>query len=167
MEYTIRKATPEDARGVALSQKEGWIFAHVNKEYGITEEHIIKHLGTDEELEKEFKGYLERKGTPYYVVEIDGEVMGYSGCYRDGEYWTGAVYLRPPAIGHDIGGELFQSVLDDLPKGDYFLVKIATFNERSVRLFKRLGFELVEGDDEYKLRDSDRAIPLVSMRKRI
>jgi RimJ/RimL family protein N-acetyltransferase len=93
--------------------------------------------------------------------------MGYSGCYKEGEYWTGAVYLRPPIIGRGIGGKLFKALLNDLPKGDCFLVKIATFNERSKRMFEKLGFKLLEEKDEYHLRNSDKSIPLIKMRKEV
>jgi N-acetylglutamate synthase-like GNAT family acetyltransferase len=167
MEYTIRKASPNDARGVAMSQKEGWIFAHVNKDFNITEEDIVKHLGSDKDLEKQFRKYLERTGTPYYVVEVHDEIMGYAGCYKDDRYWTGAVYLKPPVIGYGIGGELFNSILNDLPKGDKFLVKIATFNKRSQRMFEKIGFIELKEQDEFHLKNSDRVIPLIKMVKTI
>jgi len=160
----IRKAKVSDLKDIILAQKEGWIFAHVSDEYNITEEDILKHLGPDEDLERRFKKFIEG-GTPYYVVEVDGKVMGYCGCYQKDDYWTGAIYLRPSIIGNGIGMKLFPKMLEDIGEGNVFVVEIAEYNTRSISLFEKLGFELQKEKVNYVLNGSKKEIPLVIMRR--
>ena len=88
---------------------------------------------------------------PWLVAEVDGDIIGYGyactwkprSAYRYCVEST--MYLAQAAMGRGYGTALYQQLIDELRKRDVhsILAGIATPNEPSFALHKKLGFEQV------------------------
>lgn len=88
---------------------------------------------------------------PWLVSEVDGDIVGYGyagtwkprGAYRYCVEST--MYLAQSAMGKGYGTALYQQLIDELRKRGVhsILAGIATPNEPSFALHKKLGFEQV------------------------
>jgi ribosomal protein S18 acetylase RimI-like enzyme len=158
----IRKAKPLDAQGIARCHRLGWIEAHVNPDYDITKSDIEEYLEDLETSQSNFKKYVE-KGTPYYVAIVDNEVVGYTGCFKDGNDWTGSTYLDPKYIRQGIGTKLKEALFTHFTSGEYFFVGMAVNNKAPQALNKKFGFKDTGERKDFKLGDSGKSFPLMFM----
>jgi len=162
----IRKARLEDAAGIANVQQKGWILAHVNKAYNITKKDIETHLGSIQTITKNFTKYLMNK-TPYYVAEdSDSRILGYVGTHKDGNDWSGGIYIHPDSVGKGIGTRLLTSLFKEFENsGIYFCVGIAIYNTASIAIFKKFEFSDTGERKSYKLKLGNKSIPLLFMKR--
>lgn len=88
---------------------------------------------------------------PWLVAEVNGDVIGYgyAGTWKARSAYRYCVestmYLTQAAMGRGYGTVLYQQLIDELRKRDVhsILAGIATPNEASFALHKKLGFEQV------------------------
>lgn len=91
------------------------------------------------------------KGLPWFVVEEEGSVIGYSyaGPWKDRSAYRfsveSTIYLVPGALGQGIGSQLYGALLDAVREARIHSVIgiIALPNEASVALHEKLGFKKV------------------------
>jgi [ribosomal protein S18]-alanine N-acetyltransferase len=80
----------------------------------------------------------------YCAVLQDGELAGFFSFEQDGETITIGLGLKPELIGKGTGQDFVQAGLE-FAKQKYrpsrFLLSVATFNKRAIRLYTHLGFK--------------------------
>lgn len=137
----IRQVTPRDADEISA------IYNHYIEHTTITfEEVCLTALDVAERIER-----LSSQNFPWFVYELDGRVVGYAyaapwrtrAAYR----FTveSAVYVYHKQIGSGIGGQLYDTLFQQLSKNGFKTVLglIALPNEVSVRMHEKFGFRPV------------------------
>lgn len=91
------------------------------------------------------------KKYPFFVLEDDGEILGYSyatehnkrGAYRFGVDIT--IYLSHEHLGKGLGTKLYDKLFEELDKRGYYnaFSCITIPNEKSVRIHQKYGFSEV------------------------
>ena len=93
---------------------------------------------------------IVKRGLPWLVAEIDGEVVGYAyaGPFRAREAYRftleDSIYVRPEASGKGVGRLLLMRLIDRCRTGGYkrLIAMIGDSNNiASIRLHERCGFE--------------------------
>ena len=139
----VRKATPEDAAGIARVQERGWQAAY-------------RHVFPAEELDRGGFIHADRwterlirppAGWTTFVAEHDGEVVGFTsvGPSRDetgvGELY--AIYVHPSRWGDGAGRALIASAERSLRESGFpsALLWVLEGNERAERFYDAAGWE--------------------------
>ncbi|MCB9223101.1 MAG: GNAT family N-acetyltransferase [Crocinitomicaceae bacterium] len=141
MHHTIRKIKPED--NVAIAR----VIRSTLEELGCAMEGTVY---TDTTTDHLFE-YYQLPRRIYYVVELNGEIIGGSGIgpieNSDENYCElQKMYLLPESRGLGIGAELMQLCLDFAKEAGYELVYLETFDSMTAaqKLYKRSGFEYLD-----------------------
>lgn len=123
MEVTIRNATPQDAKGIAVIHVKTWQCAYKDQISDV----YLNSLDIEQRTEG-WKKELENpyKGSYYLVAEMDNQIVGWctGGINRDedasketGEVY--AIYMHPNFIGKGIGSKLMERMIALLKKDGY------------------------------------------------
>ncbi len=116
-EIKIRKATSEDAAGIAKVQVETWKTAYK----GLMPDDYLNSLSAESKTAKWKEGIGDPKDKTYLVAELNGEVVGFCivGPTRDedankeiGELY--AIYVLKSHAGNGIGSKLMTNGLEIL-----------------------------------------------------
>ena len=138
MSTVIRPATLNDAAAVC------GIYNHYIEHTTITFEEVVLHAD-------EMRGRMEKvmAGYPWFVAEVDGEILGYAygrAFHERSAYrftCEAAVYLRQDAGGRRLGTQLYSALLEELRQRGIHVVigGIALPNDASMALHKKFGFQ--------------------------
>ena len=108
MEYSIRKATKNDVKNLAILKQKVW-----DETYrGIYSDDIIDNFDY-EKSEESFQSLINNKDISFYVVESNEELVGYMDVgipirkFDNYEQEIGLLYLRKDFQKIGIGKELF------------------------------------------------------------
>jgi GNAT superfamily N-acetyltransferase len=159
-----RPATVEDAPAIARVHVASWNAAY----RGVIADAALDSL-TEERLAPEWRGAIEGSEVEVAVIEVDGEVVGYSryGPSRDddldpaGTAEVYGFYLHPDAWGKGAGRALMEHVKQDLRRRGYRdgCLWVVQVNERAQAFYRALGFapdgrddKLCIGAPEYRFR---------------
>ena len=171
---TIRRATLDDAQRLsdvaerAFVQAFGHLYPPADLAQFLQESYSIQ----------EHRKFLDDPNYAMWIVERDGEALGYALAGRpcglphadvkpeDGELKR--IYLLPEAQGGGVGGRLIQAAFDWLEKDGPCVLWIGVYSQNfgAQRFYERLGFEKVGGyefmvgsvrDPEFILRRSPKA----------
>lgn len=109
-----------------------------------------EHPTTEAEMLQLMRSILQA-GCPYLVSEASGRIVGY--CYahpwkQKSAYcrtWETTIYIAHDAVGHGLGTELNQALIDECrSRGAHVLIAdITDENEASIRMHQRMGFRPV------------------------
>lgn len=136
----IREVTPEDSGRIA----------DIYNEYVL---HSVASFETEPVSVAEMATRIEKVASqyPYYVYEVDGEVVGF--CYAHlwkerkayGKTLETTIYLDPAAIGMGIGTAMMKKLIDECRRLGYasLIADITAENEASCALHRKLGFRQV------------------------
>src|SRR4051794_19191587 len=112
----IRRAKPEDARGIADVHVDSWQAAYL----GIVPSSYLNTLSVADRTAT-WRNILSGRTSGTWVLVDDGRIAGFAsgGPARDAEVKRRvgevyALYLTPSRWGRGLGFELMQSVLEDL-----------------------------------------------------
>ncbi len=105
---------------------------------------------TDEATDRMYDGY-QTNNSVYYIVEIDGQVMGGCGvAHLSGEPETVCelqrLFLLKEARGKGIGQLLMDKCIDFAKQSGYKLMYLETFPNmiEAIGLYKKNGFKLID-----------------------
>jgi L-amino acid N-acyltransferase YncA len=137
----VRPANPDDASAVAE------IYNHYIETSHATFE--LDLIDASDMLDRMNAGW--KVGYPFLVYETEGEITGYAHGrqYRPRRAYLHSieisVYVKPGHEGRSIGTKLYESLFEEIGKGDFHAViaGISLPNEPSIRLHERFGMTKV------------------------
>ncbi|MCM0582594.1 ribosomal protein S18-alanine N-acetyltransferase [Weissella diestrammenae] len=97
-----------------------------------------------------FLNDLRNHNAEYLMVEIAGELVGFVGgnLVLD-ELSISNVAILPGHQGQRIGEKLLKMYFSRFPKGTRILLEVRSSNQRALRLYERLGFEIYNIREDY------------------
>lgn len=132
----IRRAVPDDARGVAKVQVDSWKTTYKNI---VPDEYLNKM--TYERREQKWKDIISDQ-TVFVAETDDGEIIGFSngGKERTGKYpnYNGelyAIYILEAHQRKGLGKLLLEPIIEDLKENDIFSMIVLVLEENNSRLF--------------------------------
>jgi|SRR5699024_1042388 len=133
MDYIFGQMSQEQAENIASS----W---HYEEKYSFYD------MDADEEDLIEFLGPKKRKDS-HFIVKQNGEEIGFF-CFtdKDGVIDIG-LGMRPDLTGQGFGSEFLKAgIRFAISKfnPEEITLSVATFNERAIKVYKKIGFESVE-----------------------
>lgn len=141
-EYAIAEATPEDAKGIAEVQKEGWLTTYVNDEYGVTEADVLsKDFGGEAHVSR-WAEAATKPGTKTWVAKDGDNVVGF--CFvKSGEdvNHLGALYVLSSTRGTGIGSKLVEQALNYLGREKPIELEVASYNDNAINFYEKFGFK--------------------------
>lgn len=141
-EYTISEATPEDAKGIAEVQKEGWLTTYVNDEYGVTEEDVLsKNMGGGSHVSR-WAESTTKPGAKTWTAKAGDKVVGF--CFvKNGEEVNhlGALYVLSSTRGSGVGSKLVEQALDYLGREKPIELEVASYNDNAIDFYEKFGFK--------------------------
>lgn len=147
----IRKAGPEDARGIAAVHDASWMNAYSGLVPYRALTKMVKRRGTDW-WEKAI-----RKATAIFVVEVDEQIIGYATLGRnrvrtlpfDGEIYE--IYLKPEFQGVGFGTRLFLAARAELRRRGLTgtAVWVLADNEPAISFYENAGGRAVARGSEH------------------
>ncbi|WP_112180389.1 GNAT family N-acetyltransferase [Paraliobacillus zengyii] len=142
----IRRAVPEDSRGVAKVQVDSWKTTYKNI---VPDEYLNKM--TYESREQKWKDIISDQTV--YIAETDnGEIIGFSngGKERTGKYPNYnselyAIYILEAHQRKGLGKFLLEPIIEDLKENDIYSMIVLVLEENNSRLFyESLGAEKID-----------------------
>ncbi|MCY0895037.1 MAG: GNAT family N-acetyltransferase [Alicyclobacillaceae bacterium] len=134
MEFSIRTMKPEDAYVIVK-----WHYSEPYSFYDMTD---------DEEDLREFLDFDHwKKDSKYAVYAGEDNLIGFFSFDEDNGIVDIGLGLRPDVTGNGLGLEFVQAGLDfarDKFCPKQFRLAVATFNERAIKVYKRMGFKSSE-----------------------
>ncbi|KGP71021.1 GNAT family N-acetyltransferase [Pontibacillus yanchengensis] len=132
----IRRAVPDDARGIAIVQVDSWKTTYKNV---VPDEYLNKM--TYESREQKWKDLISDQAV--FVAETDdGEIIGFSngGKERSGKYpnYNGelyAIYILEAHQRKGLGKLLIEPIIEDLEQNNIFSMIVLVLEENNSRLF--------------------------------
>ena len=94
----------------------------------------------------EMRARLARPGVDAYVVEADGEAVGYLQSWRGGDGGGLDMFLVPKARGRGYGPDAARTLAEHLIRQGWPRVTVDPYlwNEEAIRAWRRAGFEPLE-----------------------
>lgn len=164
---SIRKARVEDAEQIASIRMKGWLDNNVDESTGFTTE-ILNKIGfvyppSDEQVT--FSRSFIEKGAEIYVYAEGDNVLGFIGVeyHKDQNAYEFLVYVHQDYRGQGIGTTLVKYLLDEKYPRDQFQIEVAKSNKNAIKLYKRLGFEIVGETFFERPEKTDKKLPLFKM----
>ncbi|SDL00490.1 GNAT family N-acetyltransferase [Natronorubrum texcoconense] len=133
----IRPANPEDFEHIKAVARETWHDTYDELEADLIDRTVDDWYTTDSMP-------LEAPGTVVLVVELDGEIVGFTHAVAQGD--TADIlrmYVAPEAQGAGVGTHLHEYLIERLEMYDVDRVRSFdfAFNDVSRRFYEGLGFE--------------------------
>ncbi len=159
MNITIQDAKPEDVLGNSEVFYLTWLDTYPNEEYGISKKDIeifFQNSKTAEVLEKKKKQIMNLPSNEKFLNAKDGErVVGVCRLIKHEDVGElKALYVLPEYQRMGIGKIFWTEALKFFSKDKDIIVKVAVYNEKALRFYKKLGF-LDTGeifvDDRFKM----------------
>jgi ribosomal protein S18 acetylase RimI-like enzyme len=133
---TVRRATPDDARGIAEVHVDTWRAAYV----GVMPQATLDALDVDER-----QRYVAAEGFAVFVAEREARIVGFvsvGSCRElDGTGELFAIYVHPDAWGTGAGLALMDASVDWLAaRWPEAVLWVAEENPRARRFYERYGW---------------------------
>lgn len=151
MNYVVRLANEADIANLAILKQKVW-----DETYrGIYNDEIIDDFDY-KKAEETFSSILKNDKISLYVVESNGELVGYMDVgvpireFADYEQEIGLLYLRKDFQGKKIGTELFKLGHDEIKNNGYnrFFISCNKYNMKARSFYEKMGGKLVAEDDD-------------------
>lgn len=163
-----RLTTINDAEGVFYVQKMTWLDVYPNKKFSVKREDIVERFADEQKLITRAKKNIVNygNGSCGWVVELDGQVVGFSTAYKnkEGKSFAGAVYVLPKYQGQGIGKVLLQKVINFFKDSKEIWLEVATYNQNAINFYQKSGFHIVSGSENKHEIIEGKFIPTVKMK---
>lgn len=141
----VTKPKEEDIVQIQELFYKTWLDTYPNKEAGITKEDIKEHFKdrlSPETLERRRRGLLTESENQFFFVAKDGEkVVGICRLMkRENCNQLQAIYVLPEYQRKGVGHMLWEKTLTLIDPKKEYIVQVATYNERAINFYKKLGF---------------------------
>jgi ribosomal protein S18 acetylase RimI-like enzyme len=144
----IIDATPEDASGIQIVQRETWLNSYPNSELGITKEDLEAKMNNnlEERTERRVKRIREDQSTHIWVAKNKERVIGFIEVVKLEEMnKIGALYILPEYQRRELGKQLMKKALDWLGSEKKISLEVVTYNQKAIDFYK--SFEFVENGE--------------------
>ena len=145
LKTNVEMAKPEDAEELQLVFYKTWLETYPNEEYAITRHDVEQRFA--ERLTKggvmNFADQIKnpKPNTLFLVAKKQGKVVGVCRIRKDREEnELGAIYVLPEFQRQGVGDKLWQEAQKFFDKGRDIVVKVATYNDKAINFYKKLGF---------------------------
>lgn len=141
----IRKQTTEDIVPAQKMLYASWLETYPNKDLGITKEDIHEMFkdSLNEENINRRKERLEKMGENQkiiYVAQEEDAIIGVAFLEIKEKNKLRAIYVLPEETGKGVGSTLWEAVSKHIDPSKEIIVHVATYNERAIAFYKKLGF---------------------------
>lgn len=135
-------ASPQDAKGIAEVQKEGWLTTYVNSDYGVTEEDILSKDFDGDARVSRWAESIAAQDTKTWVAKEGDKIIGFC-LVKNGEDTNhiGALYVLSSARGSGVGSKLMDQALDYLGSEKPIELEVATYNHKAIAFYEKFGFK--------------------------
>lgn len=99
------------------------------------------------EAKKEWIRGLSSEENCYVLISEEDELIGHCSFSYDDGHLLLSVQMRPDLTGKGMGTEFVSAILEygrDKCKFDMIELLVAKFNKRAIRVYEKLGFEIIE-----------------------
>jgi len=135
----VRRATADDARGIAEVRVESWRATYP----GVVPQHVLDELDVDE-IAAFWRTVPEREDAATFVAERDGVIVAFATVGPDRQEDVGrvyAIYARPSVWGQGVGRALMDAAVRSLAqRWDEAVLWVAEQNPRGRRFYERYGW---------------------------
>ena len=108
----------------------------------------------------------EARGDSHYQILLNEELIGFFTCKLQDRIAEIGIGMKPELTGNGRGSEFMTTCLEWLckkhPDLKSIILYVAEFNERAVKLYKKLGFEVVSN---YEQETNGGIYPFLKMKK--
>ncbi len=147
-QFTISKATSDDAEGIFNVQRRTWIDTYPNSNLGITISDIKTRVeGVNGELTaiKIIRWYdtISSGKRQLSVAKTDDKIVGFVMPYFDTktqQHRIGAIYVLPEAQGKGIGRELLNQALNSIGNDKDIYLHVVSYNQNAINFYLQNGF---------------------------
>jgi len=142
---TIEKATIADIKGTQQVIYKTWLATYPNEELGITVldiEERFKHMLSDFVIKKRTDDLLNLTEQQLFLVAKDQDtVIGFCKVEKtEAHNELKAIYVLPEYQRQGVGTKFWLRAMEFFDKGKNIIVQVATYNEKAIRFYKKLGF---------------------------
>lgn len=145
MQFNIRKATIEDAKGKGFVHYTSWMETYT----GLINQEYLDTRSLDRCIV-----IAKRHPENTFVLEIDNKLVGFA-CYnksRDEDLCNAgeimAIYILKEYYGQGLGRKLMDACLSELREYNKVCVWVLYDNIRAINFYKHLGF-IIDGKEKY------------------
>lgn len=142
-EIVLHDATPEDAVGIRVVQKETWLATYPNNEFGITRKDIEEKVNEmqEEGVERLVKRIRDDYNSHTWVAKKASRIVGFISVQKlREENKIRALYLLPEYQKKGIGRQLMQKALAWLGNSNQISLEVVTYNDKAINFYKSFGF---------------------------
>ncbi len=149
MPMLVRDAVPDDEPAIRQVQKLTWLATYPNEAHGITSADITAMFDDTSEAARQRAASRRRSinATPQahlWVAEEDGAIVGFCLARKTEEtHCIQALYVLSAYQGRGIGKRLMLVGLAWLGDERPVRLTVASYNDRAIAFYERLGFEVV------------------------
>jgi ribosomal protein S18 acetylase RimI-like enzyme len=146
MTIALRDATPDDYDGINEVRRRTWLATYPNAALGITVADVeaVFDDSTEEARQRREERRRAINATPLahlWVAESDAGIVGMCLARKQDErHHVQALYVLPDYQGQGIGKRLLQAALDWLGAAQPVTLHVATYNEKAIAFYQRMGF---------------------------
>jgi ribosomal protein S18 acetylase RimI-like enzyme len=168
----IERAIEGDFVEVEKLLYETWLTTYPNSEFGITKEDI-ETIFSEEEKKKQIEKHVAefKKNLPNihtFVAKKDGKVIGFCKIIEENDFYElDYLYVSTDLQGQGIGTLLWKEAKKVFTnKNKKIILKVISYNEKAIRFYKSLGFEVPENSvisKDYQMPISKNYLPEIEM----
>lgn len=150
--YTISIPEQSDRDGLIAMHVQSWLDTYPNEAAGVSAEYIkerVKVFSSEEGREKRAEYIREAHENPDYYLRIakdaQGAVVGFVDARRGELVELRGIYIDKSAYGSGLAMELTEPALEWLGDDQEITVSVASYNQRAIAFYEKLGFVQVNG----------------------
>ncbi len=141
----ITQPEQKDMLGIVKVLYETWLETYPNKEAGITREDVEDHFKksfTQEGLSKKWEKMNDSADSKTLIAKNGNLIVGViTIVFHADKNQLKVIYVTPEYQGKGIGKMLWQEVLKHGNPSNKWIVQCATYNERAIGFYTKLGFK--------------------------
>ena len=142
--YILKEAAHEDIKSIIDIERQVWIDAYPNEEYGITKIDVEERFNPafiiqrGNEIEKELQ-----EGHRYMIAVRDNQVVGYSHGLKLTEY-NDLVEVYTTEQQKGVGRLLMQNLFSWFGNEKPIRLEVAVYNTNAIKVYEHYGFKVKE-----------------------